>query len=207
MPGGYGTVVTGTTIDPDAHNEYVRDQVISQFASTGARDSAITAPVEGMVCVVTGTDTLYAYDGAAWQRIRHYSSSGRVGGTWTRATNLSCANASFTDLTFTAETADSDGFLTPTSATLTVPSGLGGLYAYDLSFTWASTPGTAGVVVFKGASVLHGIQSAYTASNITGISGTVLLAAADTLKFQVTQNSGGALNLNPATFHFYRIAI
>jgi hypothetical protein len=207
MPGGYGTVVTGTTIDPDAHNEYVRDQVISRFASTGARDSAITAPEEGMFAVVTATDTLYVYDGSAWQRLRHYSSTGRVGGTWTRATNLSCNNATFTDVTFTAETSDSDGFLTPTSATATVPSGLGGLYAYDLSFTWASSPGTAGVVAFKGAAVWHGIQSAYTSSNITGISGTILLAAADTFKFQVIQNSGGAINLNPATFNLYRIAI
>lgn len=39
------------------------------FASAAARDAAIPAPVEGMVCSLADTDTLYRYDGTAWHPV------------------------------------------------------------------------------------------------------------------------------------------
>ncbi len=46
---GYTTIVAGTTITASWGNADVRDQVVVPFASTSARDSAITSPVVGMV--------------------------------------------------------------------------------------------------------------------------------------------------------------
>ena len=62
----YTTSVAGTTITASWANANVRDQVVTPFSSTTARDSAITAPVAGMVCVTTDTNTVWTYSGSAW---------------------------------------------------------------------------------------------------------------------------------------------
>jgi hypothetical protein len=53
----YTTLVSGTTITASWANASVRDQAVSPFASTGARDSAITSPVVGMVSYISSNDT------------------------------------------------------------------------------------------------------------------------------------------------------
>jgi len=69
MPGGYSTVVAATSITAAKHNEFVRDQVVSQFATAAARNSAITSPVEGMICYNRGDDVVQVYNGSAWVTI------------------------------------------------------------------------------------------------------------------------------------------
>lgn len=64
--GGYYTPATNTTIGTGAYDTYVRDQVICQFASASARDSAITSPVAGMVCYTADIDWLWRYNGTKW---------------------------------------------------------------------------------------------------------------------------------------------
>lgn len=59
------TSVTGTTITAAWANANVRDQGISPFASTAARDSAIVSPIAGQVCTLTN-GTLFLYDGTGW---------------------------------------------------------------------------------------------------------------------------------------------
>jgi len=131
---------------------------------------------------------------------------GSAYGIWTRATNLSIPNATETDITFDAETVDTDGFLTPTSATITVPTGLGGLYSFGLKFTLSASGGaSAGMVDVNGTQVENVGLTQGTSVNF-GLTGTLLLAAGDTVKFRCLHNNGGALNLNPATLHFVCIA-
>lgn len=65
----YVTVVAGTTITAAWANESVRDQGVSQFASSAARSSAITSPVEGMVNHLNDTNVLGVYTGAAWSTV------------------------------------------------------------------------------------------------------------------------------------------
>ena len=67
----YTTLVAGTTITASWANANVRDQVVTPFASSAARTSAISAPVEGMLSVLTDTDLLDGYDGTAWQKISY----------------------------------------------------------------------------------------------------------------------------------------
>lgn len=67
MPSGYtdATVTSGTTITSTWGN-LIRDSVVSSFASSAARDSAIASPVEAQMCWITGTNRLEVYDGAGW---------------------------------------------------------------------------------------------------------------------------------------------
>lgn len=62
----YTTITSGTTITASWANASVRDQCISPFASSSARTSAITAPVDGQVSSLTDSDTLWQYNGSAW---------------------------------------------------------------------------------------------------------------------------------------------
>lgn len=48
----YTTNVAGTVITAAWANSNIRDQVVTPFASTGARDSAITSPVSGMLAMI-----------------------------------------------------------------------------------------------------------------------------------------------------------
>lgn len=62
----YTTNVPGTTITAAYGNANIRDQVITPFASSAARASAISSPIEGMLSYLSDTDRLDAYDGSAW---------------------------------------------------------------------------------------------------------------------------------------------
>lgn len=64
----YTTVVAGTTITAAYGNANIRDQVITPFASTAARDSAITSPVSGMFCTTTDAGYIWRYSGSKWLR-------------------------------------------------------------------------------------------------------------------------------------------
>lgn len=70
MAGGYYTPNASDILTAANWRQYVRDQSIPQFTSTGTRDAAITSPVQGMVCYVKagdGTEGLYTYNGVAWR--------------------------------------------------------------------------------------------------------------------------------------------
>lgn len=162
-------------------------------------------PYEGQQYVDTTNNQLEIYDGSAWQRVAWYGTAGRCGGSWSRSTNLSVNDSTTTDLTFTTEATDTDGFLTPTSQTLTIPAGLGGIYVVDLTYTWFAGPNQGVTFAYKNGSVHHAL---FHGGNATvGASTVMVLAAADTVKFGVFQNSGGALNVTNATLNFYRIGI
>jgi hypothetical protein len=84
----YTTVVAATTITAAWANASVRDQVVTPFTTTTARDSAITAPVEGMVAAITDDDILTVYSGSAWVEIARYGSTA----SWTPALTGSAGN-------------------------------------------------------------------------------------------------------------------
>jgi hypothetical protein len=65
----YTTVVTGTTITAAWSNANVRDQVVTPFASSAARTSAVTSPIEGMVSYLSDVNTLEVFDGASWLNV------------------------------------------------------------------------------------------------------------------------------------------
>lgn len=58
-------------------NSYVSEQVISTFAGTAARGSAIGTPVTGQFTYITGTSSLEYWNGSAWTA---FSAGGAAGG-------------------------------------------------------------------------------------------------------------------------------
>lgn len=67
MARGFETITVGQLVTADTINDKFIKQGVLYFASTAARDAAVTAPEDGMVCWVRGTyDLLYEYTGSAW---------------------------------------------------------------------------------------------------------------------------------------------
>jgi hypothetical protein len=62
---GFKTFVTGEVLTAGDVNGYLM-QGINVFASTAARDAAITVPAEGQFAFTKDTNGLWYYDGAAW---------------------------------------------------------------------------------------------------------------------------------------------
>ena len=67
---GWKTWSTGETVTAANFQGYLQDQVIAVFATTSARDTAISSPSDGQFAYVTaGTGALYVYDNSAWTAI------------------------------------------------------------------------------------------------------------------------------------------
>ena len=62
---GFKTFTTGEVLTAADTNGYLM-QGINVFASTAARDAAITSPQEGQFAFTKDTNSLWYYDGAAW---------------------------------------------------------------------------------------------------------------------------------------------
>lgn len=73
MGSGFTTFTAGNVLTASEVNNYLMEQSVMVFATTGARDSAITSPENGMLCYVTGTGLYYTYVTSAW-----ISSAGQV---------------------------------------------------------------------------------------------------------------------------------
>lgn len=66
---GYTTVVPGQAITASWANANVRDQGVSQFASSAARTAGIVTPTEGLMSYQKDTDTVEYHDGVSWRRL------------------------------------------------------------------------------------------------------------------------------------------
>lgn len=81
------TVATNTTI-AKTWGDMVRDSVINIFASAAARDSAITAPTEGMYCHLTDAPKRLTYhNGSKWMLVAARVRATQT--TWASSTTLS----------------------------------------------------------------------------------------------------------------------
>jgi hypothetical protein len=56
-------------LSADDLQEYIQDQVVFVYESSGARASGILAPTEGMVSYLRDTNLLYVYDGSSWVEV------------------------------------------------------------------------------------------------------------------------------------------
>lgn len=211
--GGLHTFTAGEVMTASNVMTYLMNQSMMVFASTSARDSAVTAPSEGMVCVITGEDRLYVYDGSAWQRCGHYSSSGRTGGQFRRAANQSISASTLTTITWDTTDFDSDSFHSgSTFTTVAIPTGLGGLYAVQLRVLWASAAGansanTDNFISISGADTpIGGAADGSTTTQGRWASLPLIIAAGTTVGWKVYQGTGGAVNIT-AAFDIFRLAI
>lgn len=183
----------------------VRKQVVAQL-STASLPAAATA---GRVFADTTLGRLVFDSGSALVPGPAWASGGRVGWKLADSTNRSIptGTTTYTALTFATETTDTDGFFSAPGTTVTIPTGLGGLYVMTASATWASSPGANSVITFivNGATGYRFPIGAATQMTLCSISVGITLAAADTVQLLVSQGSGGAININPASWQGWRV--
>ena len=63
---GYKSFAVGEILTANNVNTYLMQQSVMTFATTAARDAAITSPSEGMFAYSTADDEFYVYSGTAW---------------------------------------------------------------------------------------------------------------------------------------------
>jgi len=195
-------VVTGGTIAASWGNA-VRDATV-QVTTSSARPSS---PAEGMVIYETDTNRFMVWDGTAWVRFSWSKTSSRTGCSVRKTTNSGAmTSGSSYSTSFDTEDYDSDGFITVSSGTITIPTGLGGLYmvsysaAVDKLASGNATP-TLGCSIKAN---LSGTNWGYSGSSaggnnsvnysgtiyVSGMTVTIPMSAGDTLTFSTIQVSG-----------------
>ena len=135
MGSGFTTFTAGNVLTASEVNNYLMEQSVMVFATTGARDSAVTAPEEGMVCFINSgdrTEGLYTYTAGAWREAR-------IPTPGFSATNSSAQTITpnvFTVVTVGTETYD-HGSIFATN-TFTVPAGYAGKWLLSAQVTWTT---------------------------------------------------------------------
>lgn len=71
MGSGFQTFTAGSVLTASEVNNYLMEQSVMVFATTAARDSAITSPEAGMTAYINSGDSsegLYSYTGGTWNK-------------------------------------------------------------------------------------------------------------------------------------------
>jgi len=66
---GFKNFVNLTTLPASDVNNYLMEQSLMVFASAAARNSALTAPAEGMHAYLSDVNQVTVYDGTSWRPI------------------------------------------------------------------------------------------------------------------------------------------
>jgi hypothetical protein len=129
----------------------------------------------------------------------NWGSAGRVGFSVSRVANQSIptGTGTFSAIDWDTEATDTDGFLTVTDSTATIPTNLGGLYACLATISWASSPGAnSSIELLIGATAWRFPIGAGTQMTTCSIAiPAIALAAANVASIRVSQGSGGAINV------------
>jgi hypothetical protein len=64
---GFKTFVAGAVLGATETNTYLMQQSVMVFATSTARDAAITSPSQGMICYLTNEARTYQYTGGSWK--------------------------------------------------------------------------------------------------------------------------------------------
>ena len=129
----------------------------------------------------------------------------RAGGSWSRTSGQSVGSGSQTTITWTTEGLDTHGFLTPTSGTVTIPAGMGGLYAITAQLVTYYVSGRCYAQI-TAAGRIYRVPFTSPGEDLVSVSATVPLAAGDTISVAVFHTSGstitwtGALYVNRASY-------
>lgn len=148
---------------------------------------------------------LLARSGGAWVEAQMV---GRVGCTLRRAAVQNIPSGVLTAYSFDTEDYDSDGFIAVPATTVTIPTGLGGIYA----IAGKNDSGNNGAnrvlkIVTSGAGdyTMCDLQNLATVPNNYGFGITVLLAAGTTVQLQGYQSTGAGQN-HTARLDVYRVS-
>lgn len=102
MGSGFKAFTAGSVLTASDVNNYLMEQGVMYFATTTARDTAITAPEDGMVAYIGSNDSsegLYTYNGTSWRKGPGWNAPwGRVGSA-VATTNQTSIGSSAVDVT------------------------------------------------------------------------------------------------------------
>ena len=135
MGSGFTTFTAGNVLTASEVNNYLMEQSVMVFATTAARDSAVTAPEEGMVCFINSgdrTEGLYTYTAGAWREARIPT----PGFSATNSSAQTITPSTFTVVTVGTETYDHGSIFA--SNTFTVPAGYAGKWLLSAQVTWTA---------------------------------------------------------------------
>lgn len=102
---GFKTFTAGSILTASDVNTYLQEQSVMYFATTTARDAAITSPSRGMVAYVGSNDSsegLYTYNGTAWRKGPGWNAPWGVMGVSKKTTTTTTNGGVITSVTFTA---------------------------------------------------------------------------------------------------------
>ena len=171
---------------------YLQRQTVMVFASTSARDTALSGSLEeGMHAYNSDDDELWYYDGSGWRLV----SPTLYGCSLTRATDQTVTAGATDNVDWTAEVYDQGGFVAVTSDTITIPSGLGGVYSITTKFENTSSRVTNFHLKVNGSTVITSDQTTWVGA----------LAASDTVVVEVTAGSGFGDPTVQGSIEMYRI--
>ena len=117
----------------------------------------------------------------------------RAGGSWSRTSGQSVGSGSQTTITWTTEGLDTHGFLTPTSGTVTIPAGMGGLYAITAQLDAAAALVSGYDAQITAAGRIYRTPQTSPGEDLVSVSATVPLAAGDTISVAVYHASGSTI--------------
>jgi hypothetical protein len=102
MGSGFKTFTAASVLTAADLNNFCQSQSVMYFATTAARDTAITSPVDGMVAYIGSNDSdegLYTYNGTSWRKGPGWNAPwGRVGSA-VSSSNTTSVNATAKDVT------------------------------------------------------------------------------------------------------------
>ena len=200
----YTPVTTNQQVTTSFMNTNWTDQVVSSVLSTGKPTGT-----EGQLIAVTNQDRLEVYSGSAWVRVGNWSSAGRTGTVLRRAATQSITTATDTQISFDTEDTDTDGFIAVTATTITIPSGLDGIYAITGAVAWASSPGANSNVRIELGGVTGDYRTCVGTSTVAyqnqQVAATVALAATNTISLRCYQATGASINVT-ARIEVWRLA-
>jgi hypothetical protein len=135
----------------------------------------------------------------AGERVRASDIIGRTGCRVRRAANQSIASATATSMSWDTEDEDTNGFISVTSTTITIPTGLDGLYAITAELNCAGISGNGGGIIVVPTSGITGIPTDFLTpldpTRDRGAIGiTVPLLAGDSFVVQAFHATGAAVN-------------
>jgi hypothetical protein len=146
---------------------------------------------------------------SAGDYVRASDIPGDVGCRLRRAANQSVNDSAATAISWDTEDVDTSGFITVTSSTITIPTGLGGLYA--ITFQAGGAVANLADLIIDPTSGVTGMPTDFlnpmdVARDRGVLAVTIPLLAADTFNCQVFHTTGAPVNFT-AWLPCYRIAV
>jgi hypothetical protein len=177
--------VDGEILDASEVNTYFMDQAVLVFETEVARETAITAPTEGMFSYITSTSTIYIYDGTEWSAQLAEITDGAV--TAAKIASGAVLEAKIgSGAVTTSKIASSVTLTTPNIGVATATS-INGL-------TVSSSTGTLSITNGKTLAASNSITLAGTDSSTISVSGNITLGSSThTLALTTTGNTSLAL--------------